>query len=275
MVTARLEVLADGQHLATVAPQVAHHFDDLLVCFTEPHHQPRLGGHLGMPGLEPLQEVERPLVVGAGTRLAVQPRHRLQVVVEHVGRRPGQPLQRHVHPPAEVGDEDLDPGGGTRLAHRTHAGREMARAAVAEIVAIDRGDHHVAQPQHPDRLRETRRLVRVEGVRPAVGDVAERAPAGAEVAHDHERGGAVREALRRFGQDASSHTLCSPCARSSRFTRATAGPTGARTRIHGGFLGRGPSDGITFTGIREVLSRPRISRVGRLRVMVVSVIGEV
>ena len=67
----------------------------------------------------------------------------------------------------------------------------------------------------------------------------------------------------RFGQDASSHTLCSPCSRSSRFTRATAGPDGARTRIQGGFRGRGPSVGITFTGMREVLSFPRISRVGR------------
>ena len=75
----------------------------------------------------------------------------------------------------------------------------------------------------------------------------------------------------RFGQDASSHTLCSPCARSSRFTRATAGPTGARTRIQGGFLGSGPSAGMTFTGMREVLSRPRISRVGRMPIVVVAV----
>ena len=37
---------------------------------------------------------------------------------------------------------------------------------------------------------------------------------------------------------------------------ATSGPTGARTRIHGGFRGSGPSTGMTLTGLRAVLLAP-------------------
>ena len=161
-----------------------------------PTHQPGLGRHAGVPGLESFQEIERPLVVGAGAGLAIQPRHRLEVVVEHVRRILRETLQRGVHPAAEVGDEDLDAGIRARFAHRSHTGREMARAAVAQVIPIDRGDHHVTQAEDPDRLRQVSRLVGVEGFRPAVRDIAERAPPRAQIAHDHERGGAVGEALR-------------------------------------------------------------------------------
>ena len=41
----------------------------------------------------------------------------------------------------------------------------------------------------------------------------------------------------RFGQDASSHTLCSLCLRSSALMRSTSGETGMRTRIQSGFFG--------------------------------------
>ena len=67
-----------------------------------------------------------------------------------------------------------------------------------------------------------------------------------------------------LGQEASSHTVCSRWARNTLLSLCTAGPIGALTRIHGGFRGIGPTLGITFTGMREVLSRPRISRVTRL-----------
>ena len=141
----------------------------------------------------------------------------------------------------------------------------MPRAAVAQVVAVDGGDHHVAQPEHPDRFRQMGGSFASRGFgRPCATSQnghrrVHRSPMIMNVAVPCEKHSA------RFGQDASSHTLCSPCSRSNRFTRPTAGPAGARTRIHGGFLGSGPSVGITFTGMRDVLSRPRISRVGRSR----------
>src|SRR3546814_12121970 len=62
-------------------------------------------------------------------------------------------------------------------------------------VAVDAGDHHVLQAHVLDRLRQVQRLGRVRRLGAAVGDVAERATAGADLAPDHERGGAVAEAL--------------------------------------------------------------------------------
>ncbi len=60
----------------------------------------------------------------------------------------------------------------------------------------------------------------------------------------------------RFGQDASSQTLCSLCLRSSCLMRSTSGETGMRTRIQSGFFGSS-SVGMIFTGIRATFSAPR------------------
>ena len=63
---------------------------------------------------------------------------------------------------------------------------EMARATVAQIVAIHRGDDHVAQAHRLDGTREVRRFGGIERVRATVADIAERATPRADVAHDHE-----------------------------------------------------------------------------------------
>ena len=60
----------------------------------------------------------------------------------------------------------------------------------------------------------------------------------------------------RFGQAASSHTLCSLCLRSSALTRATSGEVAMGTRIHSGLRGIS-SVGRIFTGIRATFSAPR------------------
>ncbi|MCY1491555.1 hypothetical protein D9M68_253430 [compost metagenome] len=60
----------------------------------------------------------------------------------------------------------------------------------------------------------------------------------------------------RFGQDASSQTLCSLCLRSSCLMRSTSGDTGMRTRIQSGFFGSS-SVGMIFTGMRATFSAPR------------------
>src|SRR6185437_13523556 len=76
-----------------------------------------------------------------------------------------------------------------------HAGREMLRAAVAQVVAIHRGDHDVAQAHVADGVREAQRLQRIGRFRPAVRDVAERTAARADFAQDHEGRGALGETL--------------------------------------------------------------------------------
>jgi hypothetical protein len=76
---------------------------------------------------------------------------------------------------------------------------KVLRAAVFEVIAIHRGHHDIFQLQIGDGFGEMTRLVGVKGVGTAVGDIAERAAAGADVAHDHESGGTAAEALRQVG----------------------------------------------------------------------------
>ena len=71
----------------------------------------------------------------------------------------------------------------------------MLRATVAQVVAVDAGDHHVAQPQRGDGLAEVARFFGIGRLRAAVADVAERTAPGAEVAQDHECRRALAEAL--------------------------------------------------------------------------------
>jgi hypothetical protein len=75
----------------------------------------------------------------------------------------------------------------------------MAGAAVAQVVAVHAGDDHVLQLERGDGLGQVGRLVHVQRVGPAVAHVAERAAAGALVAHDHEGGRAVAKAFADVG----------------------------------------------------------------------------
>src|SRR6185503_11721224 len=76
---------------------------------------------------------------------------------------------------------------------------EVARAAVAQVVAIDARDHDVLQLHRGDGLAQVARLLRVQRLRPAVRHVAEGAAARAQVPHDHESGRAVPEAFADVG----------------------------------------------------------------------------
>ena len=65
----------------------------------------------------------------------------------------------------------------------------------AHVVARDARDHRVLEPERRDRVRDARRLVRVDGQRLAGVDEAEPARTRAAVTEDHERRGAVGPAL--------------------------------------------------------------------------------
>ncbi len=72
---------------------------------------------------------------------------------------------------------------------------EVTGAAVAQIVPVHRCHHHVGQSHRRDGAAQIFRFVLIQRQRLAVGNVAERAAPGADVAHDHECGGAVAEAF--------------------------------------------------------------------------------
>src|SRR5690606_30555857 len=76
-----------------------------------------------------------------------------------------------------------------------YAGHEMPGPAVAQVVTVHRGDHHVIQFECRNGLCQVERLVRIERVRTAMTDVAERAAPRTLVAHDHESRSALAEAF--------------------------------------------------------------------------------
>jgi hypothetical protein len=86
----------------------------------------------------------------------------------------------------EVRRQDLDRGRRSLLADRADRAGEMLGAAVGKIVAIDRGDDHVRQPELCDRVGHPLRLGGFKRLRNAGLHVAERAGARAGVPHDHE-----------------------------------------------------------------------------------------
>ena len=137
-------------------------------------------------------------VAGAGADRGIEPRHRLEIVVEDVGPGfdDGLDRARLAH---EVGGQDLDGGRRGGVADRPDDGREMAGAAIVEVVAVDRGDHDMVQAELAHRLGDMRRLVRIDQVRPSGRDVAEGAGTGAHAAQDHHRGVLLLPALADVG----------------------------------------------------------------------------
>ena len=195
----RREVLADGNHVDVVGPHVAHGLHDLVVGFTQSDHQPRLGRHARHAQFEVGQQLERVGVIGAGAGFLVEPRHGLEVVVHDIGRGCLEDGQRPVESAAKVGHQHLDPGGRRLRPHLPDAVDEMLGATVAKVVAIDRGDDHIRQTQCGNRAGEIVGLFGIKRVGTAVADIAEGAAPRALVAHDHEGGRAVAEALADVG----------------------------------------------------------------------------
>jgi hypothetical protein len=142
---------------------------------------------------------------------------------------------------------------GRQLARLADAVDEVAGAAVAQVVAVDAGDHHVLQLQRGDGLGQVLRLVHVQRVGPAVADVAERAAAGALVAHDHEGGRALAEAFADVGAGGFlAHRVQVVLAQDLLDLVEARGGEPALTRIQSGFFRISPAS--TFTGMRDSLA---------------------
>src|SRR4051812_14716235 len=71
----------------------------------------------------------------------------------------------------------------------------MLRAAVAQIVPIDTGDHDIFELHRRNGLCEIGRFARIGCQWPAMGNIAKRAAARAQVSQDHERRRAFAEAF--------------------------------------------------------------------------------
>ncbi len=141
------------------------------------------------------QHCERAEVVRGRPCGALEARHGLEVVVQHVGARREDHVER-VGVALAVGDQHLDRGRGHARPHRRDRRREPRRAAVGNVVARDARDHRVLEPEGGDRVaRRAAGSSGSIGQRLAGVDEAEPARTRAPVTEDHERRGAIGPAL--------------------------------------------------------------------------------
>ena len=117
--------------------------------------------------------------------MLLEPGHRLEVVVEDLGRGREDDVDRF-GAAVEVGRQDLDRRPGPR-ADGQDALAEVLGAAVGRVVAGHRRDHDVPQAQPGAGLGQPVGLVDRNGLGLAPLHRAEAARAGADLAQDHER----------------------------------------------------------------------------------------
>ena len=143
----RLEILAHGQEIDVGGAHVVHHLMDFEPLLAQPDHDARLGEDRRIVPLHLLEQPQRGIIARAGADRRIEPRHGFEIVVVDVGPRRDDRLDRGLRLVAEVGRQDLDRGVGRGAAERLDHLDELARAAIGQVVAIDRGDDDMLEPQ--------------------------------------------------------------------------------------------------------------------------------
>src|SRR3990170_3211011 len=194
---ARPQVLAEGEDVDPVLPEVRHRTEDLLPRLPEAEHdrgfreEPRAHRLRGAEDGQALV-VHRAGVPGEG----LEPPDGLEVVVEDVGSRVDDgPDCVEVAP--EVGDEGLHEDSGVPRLDLPDRPGEVVRAAVGQVVAVHGRQDHVGEAELFDRDGDLPRLLRVhDASRVPRGHGTESATARAHVPEEHDRRGAPAPALR-------------------------------------------------------------------------------
>ena len=149
-----------------------------------------------------LDDVERLPIIRLRAHAAVEARDGLHVVVEDVGRGV-EDAGDGVQVAAKIGGQDFDASIGEGAAHFTNGLGEVMRASIGQVVTIDGSDDDVAELHVGGHARDVGWLIGVEHefffCGGTFGDGAESAAPGAEVAEDHEGGGAAMKALMHVG----------------------------------------------------------------------------
>ena len=170
-----------------MCPQVVHRLAQFVIGLAEAEHDARLGEHLRAAPLGMGQHPQRLLVTGAriAHRMGQAP-YGLDVLREHFETRVdhGIDIRRH---PLEIGHQSLDGGLWHQRLDLPHRGREMCSAPVGQIVAVDRGEHHITEAHELYGARRIARLFRIEPATRVAGvDGAEATGPRADLAHQHQ-----------------------------------------------------------------------------------------
>ena len=168
-------------------PQVVHRLAQFLFGFAKAEHDARLGEHFRAAPLGVGQHPQRLLVTRARIAHRMgQSSHGLDVLCEHFETRVdhGIDIRRHA---LEIGHQGLDGGLGHQRLDLPDCGREMRSAPIGQIVAVDRGEHHIAQAHELYGARRIARLFRIEPAARVAGvDGAEATGPRADLAHQHQ-----------------------------------------------------------------------------------------
>ena len=103
----RAEVLAERQDRDADLAQVLEHLHEFVLLFAKAHHQAGLGRNVRRVGARAIEQFQRARVAAARAHHAIQARHGLGVVIEHVGPRVEHGLERRALA-LEVGDQHFD-----------------------------------------------------------------------------------------------------------------------------------------------------------------------
>ncbi len=198
MLARRLQVLPDRQDVHVDLAQVAHHLDHLFKRLAQPDHDAALGDRLGPQLFGVGQGRDSPLVMILRLDVPEQALDRLDVVVQDVGSRVHDDLER-VHVALEIRDEHLNSASRLQLTDAFDALGKDGRAAVLAFVPVDGRDDHVSQAHRLHRLGHTLRLLPVNRFRATGGDVAKATRTGANVAQDEKRSSAMPPTLADVG----------------------------------------------------------------------------
>ena len=185
MLGRRLEILAHRQEIDPGGPHIVHHLMDLQPLLAQPDHHTRLGKDRGVELLDLFQQTQRRIITRTRPDRRVEPRHGFEIVIIDVGPRRDDRLDGAVRFVAKIRCQDFDRSRRRGPAQRLDHLDELAGAAILEIVAIDRGDDNVRQPEFGGGVRDMLRLGQIDGARHAGLDVAERAGARARIAQNH------------------------------------------------------------------------------------------
>ena len=135
-----LEILAQGQHLATCLCQVIHALKHFLLAFTKSQHNARFGGDL-RKGHHSYHLQAAP-VFGPGTDLRAKPLHSLQVVGDHFGSCIDHQLHQ-LRSAVKIGDQRFHGESGHLLLQDLDGPDPEARALVSQVVPVHRGNHRM------------------------------------------------------------------------------------------------------------------------------------
>src|SRR5689334_2039693 len=92
----------------------------------------------------------------------IERRHGLEIMIEYIGPRLDDLLESAILA-QEIGRQHLYGGRWRCPSNGPDHLREMLRATVIEIVAVDRGDHRVRKAHPGDRIGDLFRLSGIEG----------------------------------------------------------------------------------------------------------------